>query len=118
MALSLYADRVRETTTTAGTISVVLAGAVASYQSFGSAFTSGQQVAYALVDANGGWEVGIGTFTTGSISRDVVTASSAGAGTHITLSGGTTQVFNTAPGILFQTSQSMNPWLYDQAGGL
>lgn len=118
MALSLYADRVRETTTTSGTGSVSLAGAVASYQSFASAFTSGQRVAYALVDtSNGGWEVGIGTFTTGSLARDVVTAGSSGAGVHITLSGATTQVFNTAPAVFFQV-MPMNPFWYSQFGAL
>jgi hypothetical protein len=117
MALSLYADRVRETTVTSGTGSVSLAGAVALYQSFASAFTSGQEVAYALFDPAVGWEVGIGTFTTGSISRDVVTDGTGGPGVHISLSGGTTQVFNTAPAVFFQT-MPFNPWWYGQFGGL
>jgi hypothetical protein len=91
-----FADRVQETTTTAGTGIVTLAGAVAAYQSFASAFPSGTQVAYRLLDANNNWEVGYGTFTTGSLSRDTVIASS-NAGALITLSGGSTSVVCTGP---------------------
>ena len=85
-----FADRVQETTTTAGTGTVTLAGAVAAYQSFASAFVSGEQVAYRLLDGSN-WEVGYGTFTTGFLSRDIVVASSSG-GSPITLSGGSTSV--------------------------
>jgi hypothetical protein len=85
-----FADRVQETTTTAGTGTITLAGAVAAYKSFASAFVSGTQVAYRLLDGNN-WEVGYGTFTTGFLSRDTVTASSSG-GAAISLSGGSVSV--------------------------
>lgn len=93
-----YDDRVQETTTTAGTGTINLGGAVASYQAFSTAFVTGTQVPYALVDGNN-WEVGYGTLTTGTpwtLSRDIVLDSSA-AGAKITLSGGSTTVFNTFP---------------------
>lgn len=118
MATTRYADRVRETTTTSGTGTVTLAGAVASYESFATAFSSGQdRIPYCLVDtANGGWEVGLGTFTTGFLSRDTILASS-NSGSAIILSGGTTQVFNTAPAQFFNV-MPLNPWWYSQFGGL
>jgi hypothetical protein len=94
-----YDDRVQETTTTAGTGTVSLGGAVAGYQAFSAAVVTGQQVPYCLVDVNN-WEVGYGTLTTGSpwtLSRDMVMDGSSGTGVLITLSGGSTTVFNTYP---------------------
>jgi len=92
-----YADRVQETTTTAGTGAITMAGAVAGYRTFASAFVTGTQISYCLVDGSA-WEVGYGTLTTGSpwtMSRDILIASSSGA--LIDLSGGSTTVFCTAP---------------------
>jgi hypothetical protein len=85
-----FADRVQETTTTSGTGTLTLGGAVASYQSFASAFPTLTQVAYRLLDGNN-WEVGYGTFTTGFLSRDTVVQSS-NSNALITLSGGSTSV--------------------------
>jgi hypothetical protein len=85
-----FADRVSETTTTAGTGTVTLGGAVAAFQSFAAAFVSGTQVAYRLLDGVN-WETGYGTFTTGFLTRDTVTASS-NANALISLSGGSTSV--------------------------
>jgi hypothetical protein len=101
----LYADRVYETTTTSGTGTVSLAGAVAGYQSFTTAFSTGQLVAYTLVDGSN-WEVGYGTFTTSgaTLSRTTVLAGSSGAGTHITLSGGSTKVFESEPADFVNTA--------------
>ena len=91
-----YDDRVKETTTTSGTGTVTLAGAVASFQAFQTAFSVGLQVPYALLDGNN-WEVGYGTLLTATtLSRDIVLDSSS-AGALITLSGGFTSVFNTYP---------------------
>ena len=67
-------DRVRETSTTSGTGSLTLAGAVTGFQSF-SAIGDGNTTYYTIVDAGtGAWEVGIGTYTssTTSLSRDEV----------------------------------------------
>jgi len=74
-----------------------MGGASAGYRAFSSAFVTGTQVSYCLVDGMA-WEVGLGTLTSGSpwtMSRDVLIASSTGA--LINLSGGSTTVFNTAP---------------------
>lgn len=77
MALVLK-DRVKETSTTAGTGTITLAGAVAGFQSF-SAVGNGNTTYYAIVDnTTGDWEVGIGTYTASgtTLSRTTVLSSS------------------------------------------
>jgi len=76
MALVLK-DRVKETTTTTGTGSFSLAGAVTGYDSFGQ-IGSGNTTYYAVyLDGGSEWEVGIGTYTSPStLSRDTILASS------------------------------------------
>lgn len=71
-------DRVKETTSTGGTGTVTLAGAVAGFQSF-SVIGDGNTTYYTIVDTtNNTWEVGIGTYTSSgtTLSRDVVLESS------------------------------------------
>ena len=77
MALVLK-DRVKETSTTAGTGTITLDGAVTGFQSF-SAVGNGNSTYYAIVDnATGAWEVGIGTYTSSgtTLSRTTVLSSS------------------------------------------
>jgi len=87
MALVLK-DRVKETTTTTGTGSFSLAGAVTGYDSFGQ-IGSGNTTYYAVyLDGGSEWEVGIGTYTSPStLSRDTILASSA-SGAKVTFSAG------------------------------
>jgi hypothetical protein len=97
MALVL-ADRVQETTTTTGTGTVTLAGAVSGYQSF-SAVGNGNTTYYTIADQSGtNWEVGIGTYTSSgtTLSRDTVLSSS-NAGSLVTFTAGTKNVFVTYP---------------------
>jgi len=87
MALVLK-DRVKETTTTTGTGSFALAGAVTGYDSFGQ-IGNGNTTYYAVyLDGGSEWEVGIGTYTAPStLSRDTILASS-NAGNVVTFSAG------------------------------
>jgi hypothetical protein len=87
MALVLK-DRVKETTTTVGTGSFALAGAVTGYDSFGQ-IGSGNTTYYAVyLDGGSEWEVGIGTYTAPStLSRDTILASS-NSGSIVTFSAG------------------------------
>ena len=87
MALVLK-DRVKETTTTVGTGSFALAGAVTGYDSFGQ-IGSGNTTYYAVyLDGGSEWEVGIGTYTAPStLSRDTILASS-NSGLIVTFSTG------------------------------
>lgn len=94
MALVL-ADRVQETTTTTGTGSVTLAGAVLGYQSF-SAIGNGNTTYYTITNGTQ-WEVGIGTYTASpaSLSRDTVLSSSTGSKVNFTA--GSKSVFVSYP---------------------
>lgn len=94
MALVL-ADRVRETTTTAGTGTITLAGAVTGFRTF--ATVGNGNTTYYVIAGQGTseWEVGIGTYTSSgtTLSRDTVLASSAGAPTKTSFSAGTKDVW-------------------------
>ncbi len=97
MALVL-ADRVRETTTTTGTGSVTLGGAVTGFQSF-AAIGNANTTYYTIAgQGTSEWEVGIGTYTASgtTLSRDTVLASSA-SGAKVSFSAGTKDVFVTYP---------------------
>jgi len=94
----VIADRVKETTTTTGTGTINLAGAASGFQSFVSGVGTTNTTYYAITDANGAWEIGIGTVTDASpdtLSRTTILASSTGA--KLSLSTGTHTVFGTYP---------------------
>jgi len=94
MALVVY-DRVQETTTTSGTGSVTLLGAVSGFQSF--AVVGNTNTTYYTITDGAQWEVGIGTYSTSgpTLARTTILSNSNGNTTPITLSGGTAQVFVT-----------------------
>jgi len=100
MAL-IIKDRVQETSTTSGTGTLTLAGAVTGYQSFGSAIGNGNTTYYGIY-ANGyaDWEVGIGTVTvtggTTTLARTTVLASS-NAGSLVNFSGAQLSVWGDMP---------------------
>src|SRR6056297_1464411 len=97
MAL-IVKDRVRETSTTTGTGTFTLAGAVSGFQPF-SEIGDGNTTYYSIVDAaTGAWEVGIGTYTASgtTLSRDAVLESS-NADALVNFSSGTKDVFVTYP---------------------
>jgi hypothetical protein len=95
MALVL-ADRVQETTTTTGTGTVTLAGAVSGFQSF-SAIGDGNSTYYTITNGTD-WEVGIGTYTSSgtTLSRTTVLSSS-NSGSLVSFSAGSKNVFVTYP---------------------
>ena len=88
-------DRVKETSTTTGTGTITLAGAVSGYQAF-SVIGNGKTTWYAI-ESGTDWEVGIGTYTLSgtTLSRDTILESS-NSGSAITLAG-TSTVFCTYP---------------------
>jgi len=94
----VVADRVQETTTTTGTGTVTLAGAVTGFQSF-AAVGNGNTTFYTIADQSGSnWEVGVGTYTSSgtTLSRDTVLSSS-NSGSLVNFSSGTKNVFVTLP---------------------
>jgi hypothetical protein len=98
MALIL-ADRVQETTTTTGTGTVTLAGAVSGFQSF--AVVGNGNSTYYTITGGTDWEVGIGTYTSSgtTLSRTTVISSS-NSGSLVNFSAGTKNVFVTYPASL------------------
>ena len=90
----VLADRVRETTETTGTGTITLSGAVQGFQSF--AVIGNNNTTYYTINRNTEWEVGIGTYYGGTLSRDTVYASSNG-GAKVNFSAGSKDVFVTYP---------------------
>lgn len=101
----LVADRVKETTTTTGTGTLTLGGAVAGFQTF-SAIGDGN-TCYACVygvDASGNptgeWEVFIGTYTSSGTTLDRTTVlASSNSNNAVNLSAGTKHVIVTLPAV-------------------
>ena len=100
-------DRVQETSTTKGTGTLTLAGAVSGFQSF-SVIGNANTTYYAIVGGTE-FEVGLGTYTASgtTLSRDTVLASSNG-GSAVNFSAGTKNVFVTYPA---------DKAIYDDAAG-
>jgi len=91
-------DRVQETTTTTGTGTITLAGAVSGFQSF-SVIGNANTTYYTIVhESLPEWEVGIGTYTASgtTLSRDTILESS-NSGSAVNFSAGTKDVFVTYP---------------------
>jgi hypothetical protein len=89
-------DRVRETTTVTGTGSATLLGAVTGYQSF-SVIGNGNTTYYTIADQGGpNWEVGLGTYSSGTLARTTVLSSS-NSGSLVNFTAGTKDVFVTYP---------------------
>jgi len=108
----VLADRVRETTTTTGTGTVTLNGAVLGFQTF-AAIGNANNTYYAIAgQGTAEWEVGIGTYTASgtTLSRDTVLASS-NAGSLVVFSAGTKDVFCDYPAgkaIAYSTTGSVD----------
>jgi len=94
--MAVYADRVKETTTTTGTGTINLDGAPTGYRTFIAGAGNGATVSYCIAhQSNGEWEVGSGTVTDGTpdtLSRGAVQSSS-NAGAAVNFSAGTKDVF-------------------------
>lgn len=94
MALVLK-DRVREQSTTTGTGTLTLTGAITGFQSFSSAIGNGNTTYYTISD-NTNWESGIGTVSAGALARTTVLESS-NAGSLVNFPAGTKDVFASYP---------------------
>lgn len=103
----VLADRVSETTATAGTGAISLAGAAAGFRAFSAVMATGDTTRYTVVDdATGAWEVSVGTFTAGTpptLSRGPVASSAAGNAAVAFAGNAATRVFMTADAGYFAT---------------
>ena len=95
MAL-VIADRVRETSTTTGTGTLTLDGAVTGYRTFSSGIGNSNTCYYAIT-LGSAWEVGIGTVSAGQLARTTVLKSS-NADSAVSFAAGTKDVFATYAG--------------------
>lgn len=99
MAL-VYADRVQETSTTTGTGTYNLAGAVTGFQNFVAGIGDTNTCYYCATDGTN-WEVGLGTVTdaaTDTLARTAILASS-NAGAAVSWAAGTRNIFCTIPAL-------------------
>src|SRR5210317_705134 len=96
MAL-VISDRVKETTTTTGTGTLTLGGAVTGFETFTANLSDGDTTYYACTD-NTDFEVGLGTFTASgtTLARTTILASS-NSGSAVDWGAGTRTVFCTLP---------------------
>ena len=93
-------DRVKENSTTTGTGTLNLSGAVSGFQTFVAGVGNGNTTYYAIVNRDADeWETGIGTVTdasTDTLARTTVIASS-NSDSAVSFSSGTKDVFTTLP---------------------
>lgn len=94
----MYSDLVEQKTTTTGTVAYVVSSTVPGRRTFTSAFVNGDAyIPYVVTDDMGGYECGLGTWTTGTLSlaRTVVMASS-NAGAAVNWAAGTRRIYVTS----------------------
>jgi hypothetical protein len=107
----MFADRVKETSTTTGTGTLDLLGAATNFITFVAGIGTGNRCYYSIVHQTlAEWEVGIGTVTdaaTDTLSRTTVLGSS-NAGALVNFSAGTKDVFVTIPGNDMLAPANMN----------
>ena len=89
-------DRVKETSTTTGTGTFTLAGAVVGFETFSSAIGNTNTTYYSIVNANGEFEVGRGTIAAGTLARTTIISSS-NSDSAVNFSAGIKDVFCTLP---------------------
>jgi hypothetical protein len=91
-------DRVWETSTTTGTGTLTLAGAVTGYRLFSAALSDGDETFYFAINQaapSTEWEVGIAVYTGGTLVRSAaaVMDGGSGPGTLVNFGSGTKDVF-------------------------
>ncbi len=89
-------DRVKETSTTTGTGTFTLAGAVLGFETFSTAIGNTNTTYYSIVNENGEFEVGLGTVGAGTLARTTIISSS-NSDAAVDFSAGTKDVFCTLP---------------------
>jgi len=98
MALVLK-DRIKQESTTTGTGTVTLGATYDGYSAFSAFYSDGEEVYYTISNTETGvteWEVGRGTYSSGTLARDTV-LSSTNSNTLVNFSSGIKEVFVTYP---------------------
>ena len=89
----VLADRVRQTTTSTGTGTITLDGSVDGFQSF--TVIGNNNTTYYTISGGTQWEVGIGTYFSGTLARTTIISSSTGS--ILNLAAGAKDVFVSYP---------------------
>jgi len=90
-------DRVKESTVTTGTGTLTLDAAVTNFERFSANLSNSDTTYYAIVDnTNNTFEVGLGTYSSNTLARGTIFASS-NSGNKVDLGVGTKEVFITVP---------------------
>jgi hypothetical protein len=101
----IFADRVKETTTTVGTGAITLGGAVAGYISFSACMSTADTCYYCITNGTQ-WETGLGTYAVPggnpTLQRTTILESSL-LNTAVNFTAGSKDVFITAPASLFDS---------------
>tara|TARA_R110000851_G_scaffold189509_5_gene339750 strand:- start:100 stop:2895 length:2796 start_codon:yes stop_codon:yes gene_type:complete len=93
----VVADRVKETTTSTGTGSYTLGGAVDGFQTFSAAVSNGDTLYYAITDDEY-WEAGLGTYaSSGNVLARTTIFSSSNSNNAVNWGAGTKNIFLTYP---------------------
>lgn len=90
--MSVYADRVQESTTTTGTGNITLGGATTGFRTFSSAFDVGERISYAILGGSE-WEVGDGYLSSSSVFVRENVHSSSNSGALVNFSAGTKNIW-------------------------
>lgn len=111
----LVRDRVKETSTTTGTGSFTLSGAVTGYDSWSGAGFANNDTGYYCIEHQSAneWEVGLGTWTTGGVLVRTTVLDGSNGTSAVNFSSGTKHVFNCDPA----SAQVTVPDLTVLAGG-
>lgn len=116
----IFGDRVRETSTTTGTGTYSLAGPVTGFQDFDAVCADSDTIFY-FVELGADWEVGKGTFTSGSpdtLARTTILASS-NAGSAVNWPAGVKNICGDVPasdyGNVVSASRTLNLTTAQQA---
>lgn len=110
-----YGNRVKETSTSTGVGNLTLAGAVAAFVTFNTAFGLNRPLHYIILhDTDNTWEVGIGHLSASTtFVRDIILDNSSGGITAINFaSGGLTIIATPTAGSLFGSP----PYCFNRAG--
>lgn len=92
----VIADRVRETSTTTGTGTLTLDGAVTGFRTFSSAIGN-TNTCYYTITLGADYEIGVGTVGAGTLARTTILKSS-NSNSAVNFGAGTKDVFATYPG--------------------
>lgn len=112
----VVSDRVRETSSSSGTGNFAVTGAFTGYVSFADAIGQGNSTYYAITnDSLGQWEVGVGTYSSSQISRDLILKSS-NNNLIVNFGSGSKEVFCTLPAERAVFNNPDGSIVYDPAG--